>query len=100
MFFNRNARCPRPGLFPWYNEITENCTTSIRAQRPAALREPWDWRMLLNGLGDQMLYERHALAGALPFAELKARSLIDERAIKAGNSPDFSNLIRAGLPGF
>src|ERR1700732_802902 len=84
----------------WYNEITENCTTAIRAQRPAALREPWDWRMLLNGLGDQMLYERHALAGDLLFAELKARSLIDERAIKAGNSPDFSNLIRAGLPGF
>jgi hypothetical protein len=47
-----------------------------------------------------MLYDRHALAGDLPFAELKARSLIDERAIKAGNSPDFSNLIRAGLPGF
>jgi hypothetical protein len=84
----------------WYNEITENCTTAIRAQRPAALRQPWDWRMLLNGLGDQMLYERHALAGQLPFAELKARSLIDEAAIKAGNSPDFSNLIRAGLPGF
>jgi hypothetical protein len=84
----------------WYNEITENCTTSIRSQRPAALREPWDWRMLLNGLADQMLYERHVLAGNLPFAELKARSLIDQRAISAGNSPDFSNLIRAGLPGF
>ena len=66
----------------WYNEITENCTTAIRAQRPAALREPWDWRMLLNGLGDQMLYERHALAGDLPFAELKARALINERAIR------------------
>jgi hypothetical protein len=56
--------------------------------------------MLLNGLGDQMLYERHALAGDLPFAELKARSLIDEQAIKAGNSPDYSKLIRAGRAGF
>jgi hypothetical protein len=94
-------RLNRLHLHPaWYNEITENCTTAIRAQRPEALREPWDWRMLLNGLGDQMLYERHALAGDLPFAELKARSLIDDRAIKAGNSPDFSNLIRADLPWF
>jgi hypothetical protein len=84
----------------WYNEITDNCTTSIRAQRPAALRGPFDWRLLINGFGDQMLYEHHALAGDLPFAELKARSLIDERARTADDAPDFSNRIRAGLPGF
>ena len=46
-----------------YNEITDNCTTSVRAQRPAALRAPFDWRLLINGFGDQMLYEHHALAG-------------------------------------
>jgi hypothetical protein len=84
----------------WYNEITDNCTTSIRAQRPAALRGPFDWRLLINGFGDQMLYEHHVLAGDLPFAELKARSLIDERARAADDAPDFSNRIRAGLPGF
>jgi Domain of unknown function (DUF4105) len=84
----------------WYNEITDNCTTSIRAQRPADLREPFDWRLLINGFGDQMLYEHHALAGNLPFLELKAKSLIDERARAAGDAPDFSNLIRVGLPGF
>jgi Domain of unknown function (DUF4105) len=84
----------------WYNEITDNCTTSIRAQRPAAQRAPFDWRLLINGFGDQMLYEHHALAGDLPFAELKARSLIDERARAADDAPDFSNRIRAGLPGF
>ena len=84
----------------WYNEITDNCTTSIRAQRPAALRGSFDWRLLINGLGDQMLYEHHVLAGDLPFAELKARSLIDEPARAADDAPDFSNRIRAGLPGF
>jgi hypothetical protein len=47
-----------------------------------------------------MLYEHHVLAGDLPFAELKARSLIDERARAADDAPDFSNRIRAGLPGF
>jgi hypothetical protein len=82
----------------WYNEITDNCTTSIRAQRPAAKRAPFDWRLLINGFGDQMLYEHHALGRRS--AELKARSLIDERARAADDTPDFSNRLPAGLPGF
>ena len=47
-----------------------------------------------------MMYERHLIAtDGLPFAELKARSLIDARARAANDSPDFSKLIRKGLPG-
>lgn len=84
----------------WYNEVTANCTTSIRAQRARSHRMPWDWRMLLNGFMDQMLYEKHLLAGNLPFAELKQRALINERALGAGDAPDFSERIRAGAPGF
>jgi uncharacterized protein DUF4105 len=84
----------------WYNAVTANCTTSIRTQRAAARRLPWDWRMLLNGYADQMLYERHTLAGDLPFAELKKRALINDRARAAGDAADFSDRIRAGLPGF
>jgi len=56
--------------------------------------------MLVNGFADQMLYERHALAANLPFAELKARALINKRAQEAGDASDFSERIRAGLPGF
>jgi Domain of unknown function (DUF4105) len=83
----------------WYNAITTNCTTSIRTQHPANERVPWDWRILLNGKGDELLYERHAIVtGGLPFAELKTRSLIDTRARAANDSPDFSKLIRVGLP--
>src|SRR6266498_3412584 len=83
----------------WYNAITTNCTTSIRTQHPPKERLPWDWRILLNGKGDELMYERHVLVtGGLPFAELKARSLIDTRAIAANDSPDFSKLIREGLP--
>ncbi len=82
----------------WYNEVTANCTTSIRAQRAVNERAPWDWRMLINGKMDELLYERHALAtGGLPFAELKKRSLINKRATAANNDPDFSRLIRDGL---
>jgi hypothetical protein len=83
----------------WYNAITTNCTTSIRTQHPRNERVPWDWRILLNGKGDELMYERHVIVtGALPFAELKARSLIDTRARAANDSPDFSKLIREGLP--
>ena len=60
---------------------------------------PWDWRILLNGKGDELMYERHLIVtGGLPFGELKARSLINARAQAAGASPDFSQLIRVGLP--
>ncbi len=84
----------------WYNAITTNCTTSIRSQHPSKERIPWDWRILLNGKGDELLYEEGALVtGGLPFAELKQSSLIDTRARAANDSPDFSKLIRVGLPG-
>jgi hypothetical protein len=83
----------------WYNAITTNCTTSIRTQHPPNERMPWDWRILLNGKGDELMYERHLIVtGGLPFAELKARSLIDALARAANDSPDFSKLIREGLP--
>lgn len=83
----------------WYNAVTSNCTTSIRAQRAANLRKPWDWRILLNGKADEMLYQDHAVAaGGLSFTELKKRSLINERALSADQNPDFSKIIREGLP--
>lgn len=83
----------------WYNAVTENCTTSIRAQRAAKFRIRWDWRILLNGKADELLYQDHAIAtGGLSFTELKQRSLIDERARDADQDPDFSRIIREGLP--
>ena len=83
----------------WYNAVTSNCTTSIRTQRAVKLRAPWDWRILLNGKADEMLYQDHAIAtGGFSFSELKQRSLINERARAADQNPDFSRVIREGLP--
>lgn len=85
----------------WYNAATTNCTTSIRAQRPTDQRLPWDWRILINGKADEMLYERKLIAtGGLSFRELKERSKINDRARAADQDPDFSRVIRQGLPGF
>lgn len=83
----------------WYNAITNNCTTAIRHQRAADQRRPFDWRMLVNGYGDQMLYEQRAIDQSLPFAELKKISHINLNAKEADQSLDFSSKIRNGLPG-
>ncbi|MFL6528960.1 MAG: DUF4105 domain-containing protein [Chthoniobacterales bacterium] len=85
----------------WYNVITTNCTTAIRDQHPTDDRMPWDWRILLNGKSDELLYDRHLLAtNALSFAELKQRSRINQQARTGDNDPQFSELIRVGVPGF
>ncbi len=85
----------------WYNAATSNCTTSIRTQRAAAKRTPWDWRILLNGKMDELLFERHALApGGLSFPELKEQARINHAAKSADADPDFSHRIREGRAGF
>jgi hypothetical protein len=84
----------------WYNALTDNCTIAIRTQRAAADRAPWNWRMLLNGHLDELLYERGTIVTNLPFAELKKLSNINSRAKAADQAADFSQQIRKGLPGF
>ena len=78
------------------------CTGSTRpaggAQRAVSDRAPWDWRMLVNGHGDEMLYERGMIDTSLPLAELKQRSLVNARAQAAGAGADYSQAIRQGLP--
>jgi hypothetical protein len=83
----------------WYNAITTNCTTSIRTQHAAKERMPWDWRILVNGKGDELLYERGVLDRSVPFAELKRRAYINARARAANDAPDFSERIRTHLVG-
>lgn len=83
----------------WYHAITTNCTTAIRAQRDATKRAPWDWRMLVNGKGDELLFERSAIVtDGLPFAELRTRARIHDDARLSDS--EFSQAIRRGRPGF
>ena len=84
----------------WYNAITTNCTTSIRTQRPPSQRTPWNWRILANGKGDELLYQMGALDQSLSFAELKRRARINQRALDTSDGSDFSNQIRVGIPGY
>jgi hypothetical protein len=83
----------------WYNALTGNCTTSIRQHTmPYNPNARLDWRLIVNGYIDEMLYERGAIDTSLPFAELKKRSYINPRAKTADKDPAFSQLIRVGLP--
>ncbi|HXV37797.1 MAG TPA: DUF4105 domain-containing protein, partial [Myxococcota bacterium] len=83
----------------WYNALTDNCTTTIQRLASGFQRRSWwSWRLLLNGRLDELAYEIGALDRSMPFAELKAKSRINERARAADADPAFSLRIRAGLP--
>jgi Domain of unknown function (DUF4105) len=83
----------------WYNALTHNCTTTIRLHvQQADVQNAWDWRILANGKGDEMLYERGTIDTTLAFPELRARSDVTEKARAAAAAPDFSARIRDGLP--
>ena len=87
----------------WYNALTNNCTTNIAVHAAAARggkASRFDWRLLLNGKAPEMMYENGALAGDLPFPELKQRAYINPAARAANDDPDFSRRIREGRPGF
>ena len=88
----------------WYNALMDNCTSSITtylAKNGVGGLSRWDGRLLLNGLGDKMLYDHADLAtGGLSFEDLAHQALINEAAKKLGDDPNFSREIRRGHPGF
>ena len=92
-----NSLSQRP---EWYNALTSNCLTNIRGHTlPYARNKHWNWRFLLNGHLDELMYERGSIDTSLPLAELKAKSLINSKAKAAANDSQFSKRIREGLPG-
>ncbi|MGE9269649.1 MAG: DUF4105 domain-containing protein [Verrucomicrobiales bacterium] len=85
----------------WYNVITSNCTTSLRAQTPAESRDKFDIRMLINGKLDEYVHERGAIADdGLSFEELRPRCLINDAARAQVQAEGYSERVRLGRPGF
>lgn len=83
----------------FYNSITTNCTTTIfKMMRAVGSKTPLDWRLIVNGYLPDYAYQLGALDVRLPLADLRAAAHIDKRAVEAGLSPDFSRLIRVGVP--
>lgn len=98
----------------WYNATSNNCTTNIFTERAAAdkfvrlptaplrnLLNKFDWRILLNGKGDKMEYQRGDLVtGGLAFEELKRQAFINPVARTSCGLDDFSECIRRDRVGF
>ena len=87
----------------WYNALTKNCTTTIRHQIAVNVPNstPWDYRFVLNGALDELLYSRGRLvSGGLSFHALKQQARINDAARQADADPQFSARIRAGRIGF
>ena len=106
LFLDYLARANRLHDHPkWYNALTRNCTTVIFRSMADIGRLPpgtslHNWRIILNGRGDEMLYNGGNFEGGLPFPELKESAHINAAARQADDAPDFSRQIRLGRPGF
>ncbi|HEV7336977.1 MAG TPA: DUF4105 domain-containing protein [Bosea sp. (in: a-proteobacteria)] len=96
---NRLAAQPR-----WYNTITTNCTTVVyrlvRSVAPESSFTPrLDPRVLLSGYLPGYLKDIGAVRQDMPLDELVRLGRISERAKAISlDDPDFSRLIREGVP--
>ena len=83
----------------WYNALAANCTTVVRQRvLDAGGRLPFSWRYFANAYLPQYLHRRGIIDASMPFAELKAVSHINARALHVGEHEEFSARIREGLP--
>jgi hypothetical protein len=83
----------------FYNSLTTNCTTFlVKMIRAAGGQMPFDWRLIVNGFLPSWLHDRGAVDTRLTVDELRERGRISARAREVGDSPEFSQLIRAGVP--
>jgi Domain of unknown function (DUF4105) len=83
----------------FYHLLANSCTINIIRYANAAGRiDRFDFRHFLNGLIDRYIYAAGVVKTALSFDELRRLSRITATAQAAGDSADFPQRIRVGLP--
>ena len=83
----------------WYNALLANCTTVIRERViHAGGKLRLSWRLFANAYLPELLYHEGTIDTSRPFAELKAISHINQRALDVAEGENFSAKIREGLP--
>src|ERR1700722_72247 len=83
----------------FYNSTTANCATVVfKLVRAAGSKLPFDWRLVVNGFLPGYLYDHRAVVKTMPLSELMERARVSPQAKAADQSPDFSRLIRVGVP--
>lgn len=101
LFFDMAMRTEKLAVSPeFYNTLTQNCTSSIidHLLRVSPDRLGKARRYLFNGYTDKAAFDGGLVLKLGTFAQTKDKSYIDERAIKAGDNPDFSQKIRSHIP--
>lgn len=90
-----NRLCAKP---TFYNTITDNCSTSL-VPSLRKIRPPrgWDKRILLNGLADEMTFERGWLKHdpGISFAEYKAQHAISAKMKSCADPERYSAQLHA-----
>ena len=97
MFVSMLTRANKLAVEPeFYNTLTSTCTTNIvrHVNEIAPKRVPFSFKTLLPAYADQLAYKVGLLDTTVPFDTLRARAKINARAAAAGESPEFSRLIR------
>lgn len=81
----------------FYNTITNSCTSNIvkHVNNIVPKYVPFfSLRVLLPANSDKLAYELGLIDSKLPFTEIRQKFLINERALKYADDPDFSLKIR------
>lgn len=80
----------------FYNVLQDNCTTGLFQHfeniNPAL---KFDYRVIVNGYLDEFIHELNGFKTSLPFDKYKKISLINDLALEANDSPEFSKIIRS-----
>ncbi|WP_411826506.1 DUF4105 domain-containing protein [Luteolibacter sp. AS25] len=83
----------------FYNVLFSNCTTAVRSQIKGGFA--FDWRIILNGRMDKMLYDRGMFeTGGLSFKDLKEHNFVNPAARKHPQIEGYSDHIRKDRAGF
>jgi hypothetical protein len=84
----------------FYHLLSNSCTINIvRYANLAGRTGTFDLRHYLNGWVDRYFYDTRLLTRAVPFAELRRRSKVNEAAQSAEAAADFPQRIRESVPG-
>jgi hypothetical protein len=80
----------------FYNSITNSCTSKIadHINNISPKRIPWSFKILFPKNSDKLAYDLGLLDTNLPWSEVRAKFLINDKALKYANDPDFSMKIR------
>ncbi len=85
----------------FYNTVTANCTTLVFGMmQHISGGLPLDARLLLTGYLPSYIEEQDGLTDGFDLAQLRRAGRITERSKQAGQSSDYSKIIRQGVPGW